>query len=338
MELQILGEKVWFLVNKFNNMTVNKLVANNNNIKLPAIYGFSGVSLRDDEKYFFNRNTPLGFILFSRNIENPTQLKNLTESIKEISGGEVLILIDQEGGRVSRMKPPEWKPYPAGQYFDSLYKINPEQAKIEIFENFLLIAEDLKSVGINVNCAPILDLTTKETHSVIGDRALGDNPKQVSDLAKEICRSLLHKGVYPIIKHIPGHGRGNADSHLELPIVNATIEELISWDFQPFIELANHKFAMTAHILYQAIDSQHCATFSSKVIDMIRNLINFKNLLMTDDLSMKALTGNYEDKTAAAISAGCDIILHCNGSIKEMQDINKKIPRINDKIREKLAE
>jgi beta-N-acetylhexosaminidase len=312
-------------------MTLLQKISQNKNIFKPVIYGLSGLFLSDEEKYFFSKNGALGFILFARNIQNKIQLKNLTNSLRELMGGEVLILVDQEGGRVARLKTPEWKTYPAGQYFADLYQKNPTQAETELFKNFAEIGRDLAEMGINVDCAPVLDILTAKTHQVIGDRAYGSNADQVSKLGRKACEGLLSADVYPIIKHIPGHGRGTSDSHLELPIVDCSLEELRTSDFLPFKNLCDQKFAMTAHILYSAIDKNFCATISPKVIDLIRNEIGFKNILMSDDISMKALKGSFYDKSKSILAAGCDLILHCNGDMREMVEINSALPNLSDR-------
>lgn len=312
-------------------------ISQNKNIRKPVIYGIAGTSLSDEEKYFFEKSAPIGFIIFARNITDKTQLKNLTNSLREVMDGEVLVLVDQEGGRVVRLKPPHWKSYPTGQHFADLYRANSELAKEVLFKNFAEIARDLVEVGINVDCAPVLDILTKKTHQVIGDRAYGSEANQVSELSRKVCEGLLSKGVFPVIKHIPGHGRGTSDSHLELPIVDASLEELRSTDFIPFKNLRDQKFAMTAHIRYSAIDEKNCATISKTAIDLIRNEIGFKNILMSDDLSMKALTGSFAEKTKSVLAAGCDLILHCNGEMKEMKEINSALPNLSDKFWERFV-
>lgn len=311
-------------------------IANNKKLFKPVIYGIKGTSLNDDEKYFFSKNSCLGFILFSRNIVDKIQLKKLTDSLRELMEGEVLILIDQEGGRVARLAPPIWNAYPAGKYFADLYQQNPQIAKQKLFENYAQIARDLVEVGINVDCAPVLDVLNPKTHKVIGDRAFGENPHQVADLGIEVCNGLLSCGVYPVIKHIPGHGRGACDSHLELPIVDATLQELREVDFAPFKALNSQKFAMTAHILYSAIDKNNCATISKNAIDLIRHEIGFENILMSDDISMKALNQSFAFKTKAILEAGCDLVLHCNGEMTEMLEINSALPNFNENFLEKF--
>lgn len=311
-------------------------IANNKKLFKPVIYGIAGTVLSDEEKYFFSKNSCIGFILFARNIIDKNQLKQLTNSLRELMDGEVLILIDQEGGKVARLTPPNWPKYPSGKYFADLYKSNPEEARRQLFNNFAQIAQDLIEVGINVNCAPVLDIANSQTHEIIKDRAYGDNPMQVADLGLKVCEGLLSKGVYPVIKHIPGHGRGNCDSHLELPCVEVSFEELNDFDFIPFKALNQQKFAMTAHILYDCIDKENCATISKKAISIIRNEIGFKNILMSDDISMKALKRTISENTKLILDAGCDLVLHCNGKIDEMREINSVLPRASETLHEKL--
>lgn len=322
-------------------MTTNNIlhkIVKNKNIFKPVIYGIKGIELTDDEKKFFSKNSCIGFILFARNIVDKTQLKNLTDSLREMMQGEILILIDQEGGRVARLKPPIWKLYPTGKYFADLYQKDSTIASQELFNNFVNISKELVEMGINTNCAPVLDILTPKTHQVIGDRAYGENAKQVVELGKQVCEASLSQGVFPVIKHIPGHGLGSCDSHLELPIVDNSLEYLINNDFLPFKYLNHHKFAMTAHILYSAIDAKNCGTTSKKVIDLIRNEIGFKNILMSDDLSMKALKDDFKTRTKMTLEAGCDLILHCNADMDEMQEINSVLPNISDEFKTKLIQ
>lgn len=318
-------------------MTLLKEISQNKKIHKPVIYGLSGLVLTEEEKRFFSRSGAIGFILFSRNIKDKVQVKALVRSLKELMDGEVLILIDQEGGRVARLRGEDWCSYPTANYFASLFKNNQEQTKKDCYNNASLIAKDLTELGINVNCAPVVDILTAKTHEIIGDRAYGDDPYQVSQLARQVCVGFLDNNVYPVIKHIPGHGRALADSHLELPIVDSELSELENYDFIPFRELSNIKFAMTAHILYSKIDSQFPATISKKMIDLIRNNIGFKNILMSDDISMKALPGSFSYRTKAIIDAGCDLVLHCNGDMKEMIEIDQNLVEINDNLKEKLT-
>jgi len=318
-------------------VTILKNISQNKKVTKPVIYGVSGTVLTDEEKYFFSKNGALGFIVFARNIQDKAQLKSLTDSLREVMEGEVLILVDQEGGRVARMKEPHWKKYPAGQYFADLYQTNQEAAREALFKNFQEIGRDLAEVGINVDCAPVLDILTEKTHQVIGDRAYGKNAGQVADLARKVCEGLLSQNIYPVIKHIPGHGRGTSDSHLELPVVDCSLEELRATDFLPFKDLRDQKFAMTAHILYSAIDKINCATVSPTAIKLIREEIGFENILMSDDVSMKALKGNFAEKSDAILKAGCDLVLHCNGKMEEMTEINSVLPNLTDKFWERFT-
>jgi beta-N-acetylhexosaminidase len=320
-------------------MTLLNEIAHNKNIKRPVIYGLDGPTLLKEEEEFFKKSGPIGFILFARNIVDKNQVKELTKSLREIMGGEVLILIDQEGGRVARLNAnnEDWIKYPAAAQFGDIYEAgNKEGAKKECYDNYVKIALDLKEIGINVNCAPLIDILQKETHDIIGNRAYGNNADQVYDLAKEVCKALLDNDVYPIIKHIPGHGRATLDSHEDLPVVNTSLEDLSETDFVPFCKLRDEKFAMTAHIVYSKIDSELPATISKTMIDLIRNKIGFENILMSDDLSMKALPGSFAYRTKMTIEAGCDIVLHCNGKMDEMLEINDNLPLINDKLLNKL--
>ncbi len=318
-------------------MSLLKKISQNKSASKPVIYGVSSTTLTSEEKYFFSKNGALGFILFARNVENKSQLKKLTDSLREVMGGEVLVLVDQEGGRVARLKAPEWKTYPAGQYFSDLYEKNPAQGQAELFKNFQEIGRDLAEVGINVDCAPVLDILTEKTHQVIGDRAYGKTAEQVAVLGQKVCEGLLSSGVYPVIKHIPGHGRGTSDSHLELPVVDACLADLRATDLIPFQKLRDQKFAMTAHILFTAIDKNECATTSTSAIKLIREEIGFKNILMSDDVSMKALKGSFFEKSQAILKAGCDIVLHCNGKMDEMVEINSALPQLSDEFLERFT-
>jgi beta-N-acetylhexosaminidase len=317
-------------------MTLFSQISQNQKINKPVIYGCCGLYLTDAEKYFFENSGAIGFILFNRNIRDKAQVKALVASLKEIMNGEVLILIDQEGGRVQRLKGDDWQDYPPAKKFADLYLENQDHSKKLCYENYSQISQDLTELGINVNCVPLLDILTPATHNVIGNRAFGDNAMQVIDLAKQVCNACLDNKVYPVIKHIPGHGRGTCDSHLELPSVCTSLEELTETDFLPFRELKDQKLAMTAHILYTAIDDKFPATISKKAIDLIRNQIGFKNILMSDDISMEALKGDVASRSEAALKAGCDLILHCNGKMEEMLMIDSTLPNFNNNLLKKL--
>ena len=319
-------------------MHILKKISQNKKVNKPVIYGLSGLELTNNEKYFFENCGAVGFILFSRNIRDKNQVKSLINSIKEISDGEVLILIDQEGGRVQRLSGKDWNNYPSAKYFADLYLKNEDHSKTLCYQNFSEIDKDLSDLGINTNCAPVLDILTPKTHLVISDRTFGDNARQVTSLARQVCNAFLDNKIYPVLKHIPGHGRGTSDSHLELPIVSSSLKDLQETDFLPFMELKDQKMAMTAHILYTAIDDQLPATISSKAIGIIRHQIGFRNILMTDDISMKALKGDVGGRSEQALKAGCDLILHCNGVMDEMQVIDRIIPNISTKLLDKFVD
>lgn len=307
-------------------------------MKKPVIFGLKSLELNIEEVKFFKKVMPVGFILFSRNIKDKKQVKKLTDSLKNLCGEDIFILIDQEGGRVQRMTEPNWQKYPSGQYFADLYLQNADLARKECYDNFIKLTNDLKEVGINTNCTPILDIAFEDTHEIIKCRSFGTDPEQISDLGRIVADAHCDNGIFPIIKHIPGHGRAVADSHLELPIIDISLEELQKTDFIPFKNLSDLKFAMTAHILYPQIDDQNPVTMSKKILDIIRNDIVFKNVIMTDDLSMKALKGSFFEKTIKSLDAGCDLILHCNGDMKEMLEIDDAIDFIDDRLLATLFE
>jgi beta-N-acetylhexosaminidase len=301
---------------------------------MPAsgIFGIAGTGLSEEEKRFFQKMDPLGFILFARNCESPEQVKRLTRSLRELLQREnVLILIDQEGGRVARLKPPHWRKTPAAGVFAGMAGGSLASARDAVYANARLIARELFDLGINVNCAPLADVPVKGAHDIIGDRAYGDDPRQVSVLAGAMAEGLQDGGVLPVLKHIPGHGRARSDSHEKLPVVDEPLSGLEKSDFIPFIALNRLALGMTAHILYTAIDPERPATLSPKVIDIIRGKIGFDGLLMSDDLSMKALTGSFGDLATQTIAAGCDAVLHCNGKMDEMRRIADALPPLGGK-------
>src|SRR5471032_3554111 len=288
-----------------------------------AIYGCAGLTLSDAEADFFRETRPWGFILFGRNIEDPDQVRRLTEALRETLGdGPVPILIDQEGGRVARLKPPHWQERLPAARFGALYGQSQELAREATYLNARLIAHDLAGLGINVNCLPVLDVPAPGAHDIIGDRAFAADPATIITLGRAQIEGLMDGGVLPIMKHIPGHGRAGSDSHLALPRVTASLEELSASDFVTFRSLDQCPMAMTAHVVYESIDPQRPATTSPKVIrDVIRGEIGFDGLLMSDDLSMKALDGPLPVRAKAALFAGCDLVLHCNGDMDEMRDV-----------------
>ena len=275
-----------------------------------------GKILTPQEREFWQKTKPLGLILFARNIEEPAQVKALVQTVKDL--GTPLVLIDQEGGRVQRLRPPHWTNFPPARLIAEKSS-NPLRASWLLGR---LLAYELAELGINVDCAPVLDVPIEGAHDVIGDRAFGLDPLQVGKLGRELALGLMAGGVLPVVKHIPGHGRALADSHLELPMVNASLSELQASDFLPFKALADMPLAMTAHVLYRDLDNLNPATTSTLVIErIIRQEIGFQGLLMSDDLAMQALAGNMEDRARKSLHAGCDILLHCNGKMEEMEII-----------------
>ena len=293
---------------------------------LAAAFGFAGLTLSDAERDFFRRVRPAGYILFARNIENPGQVSALVQDLRGLDPStNVFVLIDQEGGRVQRLKPPYWRHAPAAREFGALYERDPERAAAMTRLNMQLIGDDLRALGIDVDAAPVADVPVVGAHDVIGDRAFADDPVVVAALAAAVCDGLLDAGVVPVIKHIPGHGRAMSDSHKELPVVHEALAELRARDFAPFKALSARKdplFAMTAHVVYRAIDPALPATCSKAVIgDIIRGEIGFEGLLMSDDLGMHALTGPFEERASQALAAGCDLVLHCDGNLADMEAV-----------------
>ena len=289
----------------------------------PLIFGCAGTVLSTEERTFFASTKPYGFILFDRNISDPSQVQSLTKELRETVGHSVVpILVDQEGGRVARLRPPQWRETPSARCLVSVLAEDKELACHAIRLNSHLIASDLIQSGISVSCMPVLDLASLGGHEIIGDRAYSRNPQDVSQYGRAACEGLLESGVLPIIKHIPGHGRATLDSHLALPRVDTGIEELIRTDFVPFRELCEMPMAMTAHILFSAIDPVFPVTLSATVVSrVIRELIGFDGLLVTDDISMSALTGTLGYRARKALEAGCDLVLHCSGILSEMEEV-----------------
>lgn len=305
------------------------------------IFGIKGTSLTEEEKEFFKKVNPVGFILFSRNLETSSQIKQLIQNLYLCTDREnIPILIDQEGGRVQRLGPKlGYNRYPAAQLFSNLEMKDLERAKELCKINFRILGSDLINLGINVNCAPCLDILDPSAHNVIGDRSFGNEPKIISILGKAAIDGLREAGVMPIIKHIPGHGRALVDSHLELPEVTLSMEELENTDFLPFKELALYsELAMTAHIVYKAIDPDFPITLSPKGIRFIREHIGFKGILISDDLSMKALEGSLDELAEKSYKAGCDLVLHCNGNLEEMKQVSKVDLPVNKLVQEILTD
>lgn len=286
----------------------------------PTILGCAGTRLNAEERAFFARANPLGFILFARNCETPDQIRALVADLRAAVGrADAPVLIDQEGGRVARLKPPQWRVSPPAARFGDLAARDLDAAIEATRLNSYLMARELVALGIDVDCAPVLDLRFPGAHEVIGDRAFAAVPQRVAELGRAACEGLLAGGVLPVIKHVPGHGRATVDSHHELPVVTAGRAELGATDFEPFRLLADMPWAMTAHVRYTAIDADAPATLSPVVIrEVIRGYIGFDGLLLCDDLSMRALKGDLGLLARQALAAGCDIALHCNGNMKEM--------------------
>ena len=287
-----------------------------------AIYGLAGPRLTQEERAFFIDTDPVGYILFARNCCDPEQLRALTDSLRDVHGrGDVPILIDQEGGRVARMKPPVWPAFPRGEAFDALYQLAPSSAIEAARSNARAIALMLQSAGVNVNCLPMLDVRQPGATDIVGDRAYGSEPMQVAALGRAVLDGMASAGVIGVLKHMPGHGRAMVDSHHELPFVTASAEEL-DIDLEPFERLREAPMGMVAHIVYSAWDAERPSSQSPVVIEqIIRQRIGFSGLLMTDDIGMQALSGSPGERSAKALAAGCDVTLHCTGKFEEMIDV-----------------
>lgn len=295
------------------------------------ITGCAGPVLTPDEERFLADTDPWGLIIFRRNIESPGQVRALVAAFRAIvQRADAPVLVDQEGGRVQRLGPPNWPAYPPAETFARIAEGGAvEAAKATARLGARLMAEDLSDLGINVDCVPCADLRLPEGHGIIGDRAYGEEPAQVAALARAAAEGLIEGGVLPVLKHIPGHGRARADSHESLPVVETSREVLEATDFAPFRLLADLPLGMTAHVVYAAIDPNAPATTSKRVIDeVIRGHIGFDGALMSDDLSMGALSGSLASRTEAAFAAGCDLALHCNGKMEEMVEVASKTPQL----------
>jgi beta-N-acetylhexosaminidase len=288
-----------------------------------AIFGCAGPSLSADERAFLRDADPLGFILFARNIETPAQVRRLTEDLRScVARAEAPVLIDQEGGRVARLRPPHWRKAPPARLLGELYARDQERGLEATGLNSRLLAADVASIGCDVDCLPVLDIAFPETHAVIGDRAYASQPEPVAALGRAAAEGLMAEGVMPVIKHMPGHGRATVDSHEALPRVTVSRDTLERTDFLPFKLLSDLPWAMTAHVVYQAIDPDAALTVSTGgVKDIVRGHIGFDGLLLSDDLSMQALGGTLGERAARSLAAGCDIALHCNGQRAEMVEV-----------------
>ncbi|MCC6925054.1 beta-N-acetylhexosaminidase [Novosphingobium sp.] len=303
----------------------------------PAIFGLSGLTLSADERAFFREADPAGYILFGRNVESRDQIRALTDDLRAIHGRErLLITIDQEGGRVQRMKPPVWPAYPAGEAFERLYDLAPTSAIEAARANAHALALDLAEVGISCTHAPVLDVRQAGAHDVIGDRAFGHEPLRVAALGRAVLEGLARAGVVGTIKHMPGHGRTHCDTHKAMPTVDASDAEL-EWDIAPFRALNHAVTGMTGHLLFTAWDTENPATQSPWIIrEIIRGRIGFDGLLITDDLDMEALSGSVPERAERSIAAGCDIALNCWARMDDMTGICERLPAMGEATRVRL--
>ena len=300
------------------------------------VCGCRGTALDPDERRFLREAAPLGVILFKRNIADPAQVLALTTEIRDALGRNAMVLVDQEGGRVQRLGPPHWRRYPPAARFAAVETLEKRAAVIRLSAR--LMAHDLLSLGIDVDCLPVLDVPVEGSHDVIGDRAYARDPATVATLGRAAAEGMLDGGVLPVMKHVPGHGRAEADSHLALPTVEASLDELRRSDFEPFRRNRDLPAAMTAHVVYRALDPERPATISAKIIgDVVRGEIGFDGLLFSDDLSMKALPGSFREKAEALFTAGVDVALHCNGDMNEAQEVAAVSPLLAGEAARRVA-
>jgi beta-N-acetylhexosaminidase len=297
------------------------------------ITGVSGPELNAAEREFIRSQRPWGFILFKRNVETPAQVTYLIKELrKELGQPDAPVLIDQEGGRVQRLGPPHWPLYPAGAVLGRLYDIDRALGLTAARLSARLIAADLSDLGITVDCLPLADVPVAGADAVIGDRAYGTEPGKVAAIARAVTEGLLQGGILPVLKHIPGHGRATVDTHLRLPVVDTSKTELERTDFAAFQMLADLPMAMTAHVVFSALDAAQPATTSATIIQqVIRGVIGFQGLLMSDDVSMNALAGSIAERTRAIFGSGCDMVLHCNGKLEEMREVARETPELSGK-------
>ena len=297
------------------------------------ITGVAGTNLSAEERSFIATERPWGFILFKRNVADPAQVTALTDQLRAAVGEpNAPVLIDQEGGRVQRLSPPHWPLYPPGAAFGSLYDIDAALGLRAALLSARLIGDDLAELGVTVDCLPLADVPVAGADAVIGNRAYGTEPAKVSAIARAVTVGLAQGGILPVLKHIPGHGRATADTHLRLPVVDTAQAELEKTDFAAFRPLVDLPMAMTAHVVFSAYDPAHPATTSATMIEtVIRGLIGFQGLLMSDDVSMNALAGSIAERTRAIFAAGCDLVLHCNGKLDEMREVASETPELSGK-------
>jgi beta-N-acetylhexosaminidase len=295
------------------------------------ISGCAGKTLTAAERALFAAERPCGLILFARNVENPEQVRALIAAFREAVGREeVLILVDQEGGRVQRFRPPHWRKMPPARCYGDLYETDPETAKRAAFAGARLMAAELYDLGLNVNCTPCIDVPEKGAHDIIGDRAFSTDPDVIIALGRAVMDGTLAGGVLPVIKHVPGHGRARADSHLSLPCIDAAKEDLEAVDFRPFQALHDAPLAMTAHVLLPAFDERRPATVSPVIMgQVIRDQMGLTGLVMSDDIGMKALKGPFAERARAVIEGGCDVVLHCSGNLSEMTEVAGAVPLLD---------
>ena len=311
----------------------------------PIIYGVQGLTLSDDERAFFKEANPLGFILFARNIDNPDQVKALIDDLKSTVGLNCPVLVDQEGGRVQRLSAPHWTPVPPMRHYADLRHEQGMEAALEALDSDLTkMAQEIAALGFNVNCTPVLDVPVPGAHDIIGDRAFAEDPDIVAHFGLRVCDTMLANGVTPVIKHIPGHGRAEADSHEDLPTVNASLDDLDALDFKPFTALSElpqseNFWGMTAHIRYSAFaEEKPCSLSSHLVHEVIRAHIGFPGFLLSDDVFMEALApyGDVPERGRLCLEAGCDAILHCHGDVRAMEAAANKGGQRTEEARKRL--
>lgn len=302
------------------------------------ITGLSGLTITPLERAFLREARPWGLIIFKRNISGPRQVTELARDFRDAVGWEAPILVDQEGGRVQRLGPPSWQAYPPGAAYSAIYDRDPAAGLAAARLGAHLIAADLKALGIDVDCLPLADVPVSEADPIIGDRAYGTEPAKVAAIAGAVAEGLLAGGVLPVLKHLPGHGRARADSHKELPVVNTDRATLKQTDFAAFRPLKDLPLGMTAHVVFSAIDAHAPATTSVTMVrEVIRGFIGFSGLLMSDDVSMGALSGTIAGRSQAALAAGCDVVLHCNGDLAEMSEVASVAPELSGAAAERAS-
>lgn len=295
------------------------------------ITGLAGTALTSAERAFLRESEPWGLVIFKRNIETPAQVRRLVTSFRDAVARDAPVLVDQEGGRVQRLGPPHWPAYPAAAAYGRLFDRSAALGRNAAYLGARLIAADLAAVGIDVDCLPVADVPAAGADPIIGDRAYGESAEKVAALARSAADGLLAGGVLPVLKHIPGHGRASVDSHRQLPVVKTDRATLVATDFAAFRALSDLPLGMTAHVVYTAIDPIAPATTSVTLVrEVIRGWLGFRGLLMSDDISMDALSGSIGERSRAAISAGCDVVLHCNGELAEMRAIASTVPALAD--------